>query len=71
MRDSAVNAVQVQTGSLGGVFFEYTVEVGQIVETRFVAGVENVSGLAQALLRIFNAAFIEIVTKGLAGLSLE
>ena len=69
--DSAINAAKVKTGSLTGVFFEYTIEVGQVVEARFVTGVENVSSLTQALACVLNTAFIEIVTKGLAGLGFE
>ena len=63
--------MQEFTGREAGLFFENPVKVSEIVESRFVAGVKNVTGFAQALDGEFDASAIQIAIESFAGDLLE
>ncbi len=53
------------------MLFEDPVKVSQIIETRFVAGVEDVPGFAQSLDGEFDALAVEVSVESNAGDLLE
>lgn len=54
-----------------GLFYENPVKVSEIVESRLVAGIKNVTGFAQALDGEFDAPAVQIAIESFAGDLLE
>lgn len=63
--------MQEFTGREAGLFFENAVKVSEIVESRLVAGIKNVTGFAQALDGKLDAPAVQIAIESFAGDLLE
>jgi len=63
--------MQKFAGRKACLFFENTVKVCEVVESRLVAGIKNVAGFAQALDGEFDAPAVQIGIESFAGDLLE
>ena len=48
-------------------FFEYAIEISQIIKSGFVASVENMTGFVQTPAGILDALYIEVMAKRISG----